>query len=288
VGTVTLRNPSRYGIAESMTEQEWQVSSDPGAMLMVVRPELELPGGVGFTLPKGIRRASARKLRLFACACCRAVWDGVPCPRCEGRGVLYTHDGEGEVACAACIKGCTGGLTDPRSRQAVLVAERYADGLATEEELRSARVGAFDVGPSWPNCIAWECTRLDEPCNPCRPAWSVPPEHHAAQAALLREVVGNPFRPAVSETKVWPGRWLYNPAVQSIAQRIYDDRDWDALGILADALEDAGCPQDETYQDAKGGPLPDFRIPNSLLAHLRSPGPHARGCWVADLLLGKE
>jgi hypothetical protein len=252
VGTVTLRNPSRYGIAESMTEQEWQVSSDPGAMLMVVRPELELPGGVGFTLPKGIRRASARKLRLFACACCRAVWD------------------------------------DPRSRQAVLVAERYADGLATEEELRSARVGAFDVGPSWPNCIAWECTRLDEPCNPCRPAWSVPPEHHAAQAALLREVVGNPFRPAVSETKVWPGRWLYNPAVQSIAQRIYDDRDWDALGILADALEDAGCPQDETYQDAKGGPLPDFRIPNSLLAHLRSPGPHARGCWVADLLLGKE
>jgi hypothetical protein len=44
--------------------------------------------------------------------------------------------------------------------------------------------------------------------------------------------------------------------------------DADRLAVLADALEDAGCAD------------PD------LLAHLRGPGPHVRGCWALDLVLG--
>jgi hypothetical protein len=54
-----------------------------------------------------------------------------------------------------------------------------------------------------------------------------------------------------------------------MAQAIYDEKTWDRLPILADALEDAGC------SDA------------AILAHLRSAGPHFRGCWAVDLLMGK-
>jgi hypothetical protein len=57
--------------------------------------------------------------------------------------------------------------------------------------------------------------------------------------------------------------------VDYLAEGIYADRAWDRLPVLADALEDAGC----------GDP--------AVLGHLRGPGPHARGCWVVDLVLGK-
>jgi hypothetical protein len=90
------------------------------------------------------------------------------------------------------------------------------------------------------------------------------------QAALLREVVGDPFRPASFEDA-----WRTS-AVASLAQAAYDERltpsfDLDPvrLSILADALEDGGCAVE-------------------LLAHLRSPGPHVRGCWALDLVLGKQ
>jgi hypothetical protein len=58
--------------------------------------------------------------------------------------------------------------------------------------------------------------------------------------------------------------------VARLARGIYDDRAFDRLPILADALEDAGCHD------------------TAILDHCRQPGPHVRGCWVVDLLLGKE
>jgi hypothetical protein len=54
-----------------------------------------------------------------------------------------------------------------------------------------------------------------------------------------------------------------------MSYRIYETRDFSALPVLADALEDAGCDAD-------------------ILAHCRSAGPHARGCWLVDLVLAKE
>ena len=89
----------------------------------------------------------------------------------------------------------------------------------------------------------------------------------AVQADLLREIFGNPFRPAVIDP-YW--RAWNDGAVIHLAQAIYDERAFDRLPILADALEDAGCALVE------------------LLAHLRGAGPHVRGCWVLDRLLGKE
>jgi hypothetical protein len=88
--------------------------------------------------------------------------------------------------------------------------------------------------------------------------------------SLLRDVFGNPFRPAALDPA-----WL-TPTVTGIAIAAYQERilpsgelDRARLAVLADALEEAGCT------DA------------SVLSHLRGPGPHVRGCWAVDLLLGK-
>jgi hypothetical protein len=82
-------------------------------------------------------------------------------------------------------------------------------------------------------------------------------------ATLLRCIFGNPFRPVT-----FSDSWRYETAV-ALATNIYAERAFDRLPILADALEDAGC------DDA------------DVLNHLRGPGPHARGCWVVDGVLGK-
>ncbi len=89
--------------------------------------------------------------------------------------------------------------------------------------------------------------------------------------ALVRDVFGNPFRPTPFEPA-----WR-TPAAVSLAQVAYDDRDPASghldparLAVLSDALEEAGCADDD------------------ILGHLRSPGPHVRGCWALDLVLAKE
>jgi hypothetical protein len=96
-------------------------------------------------------------------------------------------------------------------------------------------------------------------------------ELRLSQATLLRCIVGNPFRPVAVEP-TWQ-----TPQVVALAQAAYDQRelpprqlDPTRLAVLADALEDAGCAEVH------------------LLGHLRAPGPHVRGCWAVDLLLGKS
>ena len=81
---------------------------------------------------------------------------------------------------------------------------------------------------------------------------------------LLRDIFGNPFRPVA-----FAQAWRSETAV-AMATGIYAERAFDRLPILADALEEAGCDH------------PD------VLSHCRGPGPHARGCWLVDLVLGKS
>jgi hypothetical protein len=83
---------------------------------------------------------------------------------------------------------------------------------------------------------------------------------------LLRDVIGNPFRPLSLKPS-----WLqYNEgAVTKMGQAIYNQRRFGDLPVLADALEEAGCT------DA------------AILEHCHQPGEHVRGCWVVDLILGK-
>jgi hypothetical protein len=86
----------------------------------------------------------------------------------------------------------------------------------------------------------------------------------AVQASLLRCIFGNPFRPIAADPS-----WLTSTVV-GLADAIYNDRAFDRLPILADALVESGCDN------------PD------ILRHCRSEGPHARGCWACDLLLKKS
>ncbi len=206
-----------------MTEKEWLECDDPTPMLDF------LQGG-----------ANDRKLRLFACGCCRRNWHL---------------------------------LTDERSRTTVEVEERKADGLMSESALAklvfdpdaphdSPRFISFP--DAWiaardsSNDAAWDAARREtDPLN----AGDIQRE---AQANLLRDIFGNPFHPVTVDAA-----WL-NSTVVSLAQAIYEDRAFDRLPILADALEDAGC----TNAD--------------ILNHCRQPGEHVRGCWVVDLLLGKQ
>jgi hypothetical protein len=100
--------------------------------------------------------------------------------------------------------------------------------------------------------------------------WKDGPQERRSECHLVREVFGNPFRP-VSLSPTWR-----TPQVVALAQADYEQRELPAgtldparLAVLADALEEAGCDQAD------------------LLGHLRGPGPHVRGCWAVDLLLGK-
>jgi hypothetical protein len=225
-----------------MTEADWLDSADPGPMLRFLR---EQPG-------------HERKLRLFAVACCRRLAPLV---------------------------------ADPDRRRAVEVIERYADGRASDRELGSARLALVaaradrNVGmaPYWASKTAIADV-IDNVRNGTveslahaavgrarvartgqADAWETAFAAGArAQADLLRDLFGNPFRPAA----VRPA-WLASAdrTVLRLARAIYDEQAFDRLGILADALEEAGCT------DA------------AFLGHCRRPAEHVRGCWVLDALL---
>jgi hypothetical protein len=240
-----------------MTEAEWLHCIDPHPMLQFLR------GSV-----------SERRLRLFACACCRRLlkWSG-------GEGLDLD------------------------------VAERFADGRATRTELARARQASARQG----SFIWWKTSDPEFQGDICAaeafaaaaslpwPRWVPLTQHYtaivvkaavaaaasgwgwggdlsreqaaqgerAAQAGLLRDIVGNPFHPALAL-----GCLL---SVASLAQAAYDARtlpsghlDPSRLAILADALERSGCKNSD------------------LLGHLRDPGPHVRGCWAVDLVLNKS
>jgi hypothetical protein len=193
-----------------MTEADWLAAADPTPMLAFLR-----------------RKASDRKLRLFACGCARFRWAPLP---------------------------------DARSRDLLDLAERYADGEATDAEIGAARRIGYCMGLVWTvNASARVAAEgvigavgLPKP---------------APAAALLRDLFANPFRPPPPVEPAWLA-WNGGTAAK-LARSIYDDRAFDRLPLLADALEDAGCT------DA------------AILGHLRGRGPHVRGCWAVDLVLDK-
>jgi hypothetical protein len=217
-----------------MTEREWLACAEPLDILGL----------------EGAAPTTFRKVRLFLCGCCRCLfWDRLP----------------SELA-----------------HKAVHTAELYADDLASKWQLRRARQAA-ELGVAIhgePKVVeraraaAWYAThgQLDwatrEMFMPFSSAKLTRAERKQA-AQLVRDCFGNPSRPV----SLAPA-WVTSP-VRKLAQAAYDNRplpsgllDSGRLAILADALEEAGC----TNQD--------------LLSHLRGPGPHVRGCWAVDLLLG--
>jgi hypothetical protein len=241
-----------------MTEQEWLNCTDPFELW-------------GFLADK----AGDRKKLLFAAACCRRVWPYLS--RAESRAAVETAELLAD------------GQADKEDRiRARKAAKRVLDGLEGDE-IRSRAAAAARIALEWfdgrfaggdvlhhvphvAGAVASRKAGLDP-----EEAWYMNhPAYNdaffaelAALADLLRDVLGPlPFRPAPA---VRP-RWLSwnDGAVTKMAQAAYDGRRFADLPILADALEEAGCTDAE------------------LLGYLRGPGPHVRGCWAVDLLLGKS
>jgi hypothetical protein len=204
-------------------------------------------------------------------------------------------------------------MTNDRSRQAVEVVERFADGEATNAEIVATVTTIFQIvtnaSEDYPGgCTGWALAAGAGDPGGVAAGWvadwaigtagwlaAYAAFHAATQAArivrqatrkveerldpvqadLLRDIFGNPFRPSPPlppAVLAW-----HDSAVVRLAQATYDERhlpegtlDNGRLVVLADALEEAGC----TNQD--------------ILAHCRQPGEHMRGCWVVDLLLAKE
>lgn len=264
-----------------MTESEWLTCATP-------RPMLEFLHTSG--------KLSERKVRLFAVACTRRVWD------------LFTNE---------------------ESQRAVEVGERCADGLATEADCIEARTSARNAFWSVPDghpyghnaAVSASCAVGDfsdvvlvpsssefalaaglktglvidlfthaigvaiqaeaaasaalQTLIPTRLGETVRKLESTVQALLIRDLFGLiTFRPTIVKVGELA---LQHSLILSLAQAAYEERSLpcgelhlDRLAVLADALEDAGCTE------------------VAILEHLRGPGPHVRGCWVVDLLLDRS
>jgi hypothetical protein len=191
-------------------------------------------------------KVSVRKCWLAACACCRRLPD-----------YLASHAG----------------------RHCLEVVERFADGGATVEELRAADEDGWDIRwyRNWPGSSLHRAIIMH---HEVQWGWGVLPasttqeerKEAAARALadvadLLRELFGNPLR-AMAIDPAWLA-WNGGTA-RRIAQAIYNERRFEDLPILADALEEAGCTKGD------------------LLGHCRQQGEHFLGCWALDLVLANE
>jgi hypothetical protein len=226
-----------------MTERQWQAAKRPNPLWSFVSDKQQ-----------------GRKLRLFSCACCRRL---------------------GEL------------ITDERRHAAISICERFADGLATKKELAAAKSrvhllhnaltaelhrekkGAdITVDPRWLMSVAvhaltsadLEDADASELVSEAMATSKINSRktEQAVQSHILRDIFGNPFRPVKLSTA-----WRTDTTV-ALATQMYESRDFSAMPILADALQDAGCDNED------------------ILDHCRGPGSHVRGCWVVDLVLGKQ
>jgi hypothetical protein len=235
-----------------VTESEWLEATD-------ARPMLEGPLRV-----RHIREGIDRKLRLFAVACCTRVRHLLTA---TGARVVEQAErlADGLANISDCSRWCDHG---PR--------RRVEPDLVKDWNRPPARVTVYEVAARDSYAAAYGAARQTAHMATVEALWVsredrwVPhylkamAAQYAALAPLLRDIFGNPFRPVLAAPC-----WLM-PTVRSLAEGIYADRAFDRLPILADALLDAGCEDEQ------------------VLGHCRGPGPHVRGCWVVDLVLGKE
>jgi hypothetical protein len=208
------------------------------------------------------RPIDQRKLHFFALSCCRLAWPAI---------------------------------ADDRSRRAVDVAELFLAGMAGAAELAAAakqaedaRVDAndaFDAGGHSVELLGFRQAAQAAAVSVAhgfnqslitkvRDALAFRGHVRgradlesllARMADALRDIFGNPFRPPAFDPA-----WRTSDAV-ALARQMYESRDFGAMPVLADALQDAGCDCED------------------LLAHCRDASlTHVRGCWVVDLVLGKQ
>ena len=232
-----------------MTEQQWLASSDPGAMLEVLSPHVSSTGHVSPLSRVGLKPPSSRKLRLFASACCLAWHRSVP------------------------------------------------------------DSWEFETPEGWQDAAQWAYVLAGE--NPSDRGSPV------TKANLIRCIFGNHFRSVDPELMYRPPLWYASDEqrgrIWGLAQTAYDSRDFAVLPILADALEEAGCDNADILTHLRQPYLVRYTFAGATgcskhftreqaeraaeetrqhfhdVAEVCIEAPvHARGCWVLDLLLGKE
>ncbi len=246
---------------KAMTDAEWMNCATPIQMVELIRG-----------------KTSERKLRLYAVACCHRISDLIK---------------------------------DARSREAVEIAEKHADGLVSDHYLEEAREKSSDASgaayriaqeaawsidtwkanaaanAAYSSCGHWQnwlsdSQLFDTPIWAAR-AMSGPEVENVLsdiplkkrfeaeqefQCQLLRDLIGtNSFINVQYDRSLFQGE---NGTVQELARSIYAERSFLRLPALADALEKMGCTDSE------------------LLEHCRNSGPHVRGCWAVDLILGNQ
>jgi hypothetical protein len=260
------------GDGMTMSEAQWLASTDPQEMLRFLEGKV-----------------SKRKLRLFACACSRQNWD----------------------------------LLADSSRKAVEMAERYADGLVGKAELATVHKEAYEVteqAKSEQQRIAADeayiCSFVDTAYVAEYPTRETPGVPLRLQAALLRDIAGNPFRSVAcadgEDSTTYPPhpddcRCLLRPwltrDVLGLAEAIDEERAWERMPILADALQEAGCDNEDILRHCRGWEICTWCVaggtrPVELLGGICTTcqgtgwialrGPHVRGCHVIDSILDKS
>jgi hypothetical protein len=265
-----------WGWAPSVAAGQWDHSDDPEPMF------------------ENLQSPSDRKVRLLLAACARRIWGAFSDDRYRAAVEVAERFVEGEVD-EAQLSAASGavfeafreshaaGRQNPYEITAALApAGRRIDKARVVRAMTGAReVAARAAGVEYtvrchrfakddPQASRYKLSVLGGWYYPHLTAVEVV-EEAAAQAGLLRCVFGNPFRP-VSFAPAWR-----TAAVMPLALAAYKERSLAAgtldnarLAVLADALEEAGCPNAE------------------LLGHLRSGGEHVRGCWTVDTVLGRE
>jgi hypothetical protein len=212
-------------------------------------------------------KQSPRKYRAFVLACCDRTLPDVTDPRSIGVvAALERYDEEPRKRAS-------------RENLAAAAAEaRRAVEEAPEGSRARALAGVFlmacaqSVGPGL--CAGWvvssrvDAARISDPAAGYRAPKGARQLELAALAHLLRDIVGVPHRPSSLIEPAWLN--ANGGLVPTLCTTIHQERAFSQLPILADALEDAGCANEE------------------ILGHLRDPGPHVRGCWAVDLVLSKR
>jgi hypothetical protein len=220
-----------------MTEAEWQAATDPDRMLALFNKDWQTLDDLRHGFPHD------RKLQLFTVECCRRLWPLLP---------------------------------DERYRRVIDLAGELTEGLATKQQLERARNGIHgNVGRTDVNAYYAVDYLAMLACNNPRSSIAYYVSHKAADAmgtgregAAQCDLLRDLFGPLLFRSPTLDHAWLTSTAL-ALAREMYDTRDFAAMPILADALQDAGCENAD------------------ILTHCRGPEAHVRGCWVVDAILNK-
>ena len=226
-------------------------------------------------------QSERQEVALFACACCRTVWSFISDIFREALLAAERHV-DGCATNAELGRAVSAAHRNRRKgnhlERAVYDASRSGGAVGVSRDIAGVVASNVASNPS-PTAI----TRFVEgqlrteeiPPNADRLLWNQTfASHLRVESYLFRDIFGNPFRPITITPAILT--W-HDGTIPRLAQAIYEERQMLAgtfdparMNILADALLDAGCDNEDIIQ------------------HCRSDKPHVRGCWAVDLILKKH